>query len=144
MFKATIRAQSLFNDEITTQTLYFNMSRREMMDFVKKYDGINSFREYLNSAKTAEDVYVIVEFIDDVLGSAYGERQGERFVKSEVIRDNFLNGPLYEALFEKMLNDGNFAIDLLTGIFPEKIMEQVKKDEEFQKAQQKLEELTSN
>lgn len=144
MFKATIRARSLFNDEITTQTLYFNMSRREMMDFVKKYDGINSFREYLNSAKTAEDVYAIVEFIDDVLGSAYGERQGERFVKSEVIRDNFLNGPLYEALFEKMLNDGNFAVDFLTGIFPEKIMEQVKKDEEFQKAQQKLEELTSN
>lgn len=144
MFKATIRARSLFNDEITTQTLYFNMSRREMMDFIKKYDGINSFREYLNSAKNAEDVYSIVEFIDDVLGSAYGERQGERFVKSEVIRDNFLNGPLYEALFEKMLNDGNFAVDLLTGIFPEKIMEQVKKDEEFQKAQQKLEELTSN
>lgn len=144
MFKATIRARSLFNDEITTQTLYFNMSRREMMDFVKKYDGINSFREYLNLAKTAEDVYAIVEFIDDVLGSAYGERQGERFVKSEVIRDNFLNGPLYEALFEKMLNDGNFAVDLLTGIFPEKIMEQVKKDEEFLKAQQKLEELTNN
>ena len=144
MFKATVRARSLFNDEVTTQTLYFNLSRREMMDFVKKYDGINSFREYLESAKTAEDVYTIVEFIDDVLGSAYGERQGERFVKSDVIRDNFLNGPVYEALFEKMLNDGNFAVDLLTGIFPEKIMEQVKKDEEFQKAQQKLEELTSN
>lgn len=144
MFKATVRARSLFNDEVTTQTLYFNLSRREMMDFVKKYDGINSFRDYLDSAKTAEDVYTIVEFIDDVLGSAYGERQGERFVKSEVIRDNFLNGPLYEALFEKMLRDGRFAIDLLTGVFPEKIMEQVKKDEEFQKAQQKLEELTSN
>lgn len=144
MFKATVRSRSLFNDEVTTQTLYFNLSRREMMDFVKKYDGINSFREYLNSAKTAEDVYTIVEFIDDVLGSAYGERQGERFVKSEVIRDNFLNGPLYEALFEKMLSDGRFAADLLTGVFPEKIMEQVKKDEEFQKAQQKLEELTSN
>lgn len=144
MFKATVRSRSLFNDEITTQTLYFNLSRREMMDFVKKYDGINSFRDYLDSAKTAEDVYTIVEFIDDVLGSAYGERQGERFVKSEVIRDNFLNGPLYEALFEKMLSDGRFAADLLTGVFPEKIMEQVKKDEEFQKAQQKLEELTSN
>ena len=144
MFKATIRARSLFNDEVTTQTLYFNMSRREMMEFIKKYDGINSFREYLNSAKSAEDVYSIVEFIDDVLGSAYGERQGERFIKSEVIRDNFLNGPLYEELFEKMLNDGNFAVDLLTGIFPEKIMEQVKKDEEFQKAQQKLEKLTSD
>lgn len=144
MFKATVRSRSLFNDEVTTQTLYFNLSRREMMEFVKKYDGINSFREYLDSAKTAEDVYTIVEFIDDVLGSAYGERQGERFVKSEVIRDNFLNGPLYEALFEKMLTDGRFAADLLTGVFPEKIMEQVKKDEEFQKAQQKLEELTSN
>ena len=144
MFKATVRSRSLFNDEVTTQTLYFNLSRREMMDFVKKYDGINSFRDYLDSAKTAEDVYTIVEFIDDVLGSAYGERQGERFVKSEIIRDNFLNGPLYEALFEKMLSDGRFAADLLTGVFPEKIMEQVKKDEEFQKAQQKLEELTSN
>lgn len=144
MFKATVRSRSLFNDEVTTQTLYFNLSRREMMDFVKKYDGINSFRDYLDSAKTAEDVYTIVEFIDDVLGSAYGERQGERFVKSEIIRDNFLNGPLYEALFEKMLTDGRFAADLLTGVFPEKIMEQVKKDEEFQKAQQKLEELTSN
>lgn len=144
MFKATVRSRSLFNDEVTTQTLYFNLSRREMMDFVKKYDGINSFRDYLDSAKTAEDVYTIVEFIDDVLGSAYGERQGERFVKSEVIRENFLNGPLYEALFEKMLTDGRFAADLLTGVFPEKIMEQVKRDEEFQKAQQKLEELTSN
>ena len=144
MFKATVRARSLFNDEVITQTLYFNLSRREMMEFIKKYDGINSFREYLNSAKSAEDVYTIVEFIDDVLGAAYGERQGERFVKSEIIRDNFLNGPSYEALFEKMLSDGKFASDLLVGVFPEKVMEQVKKDEEFQKAQQKLEELTSN
>lgn len=144
MFKATVRARSLFNDEVTTQTLYFNLSRREMMEFIKKYDGINSFREYLDQAKNAEDVYTIVEFIDDVLGVAYGERQGERFVKSEIIRDNFLNGPAYEALFEKMLSDGKFASDLLVGVFPEKVMEQVKKDEEFQKAQQKLEELTSN
>lgn len=144
MFKATVRASSLFNDEVTTQTLYFNLSRREMMEFIKKYDGINSFREYLDQAKNTEDVYTIVEFIDDVLGAAYGERQGERFVKSEIIRDNFLNGPTYEALFEKMLADGKFASDLLVGVFPEKVMEQVKKDEEFQKAQQKLEELTSN
>ena len=144
MFKATVRARSLFNDEVTTQTLYFNISRREMMEFIKKYDGINSFREYLDQAKNAENVYTIVEFIDDVLGAAYGERQGERFVKSEIIRDNFLNGPSYEALFEKMLSDGKFAADLLVGVFPEKVMEQVKKDEEFQKAQQKLEDLTSN
>lgn len=144
MFKATVRARSLFNDEVTTQTLYFNLSRREMMEFVKKYDGINSFREYLDQAKNTEDIYSIVEFIDDVLGTAYGERQGERFVKSAVIKDNFLNGPSYEALFEKMLADGKFAADLLVGVFPEKVMEQVKKDEDFQKAQQKLEELTSN
>lgn len=144
MFKATVRARSLFNDEVTTHTLYFNLSRREMMEFIKKYDGINSFREHLDQAKNAEDVYTIVEFIDDVLGAAYGERQGERFVKSEIIRDNFLNSPSYEALFEKMLADGKFAADLLVGVFPEKVMEQVKKDEEFQKAQQKLEELTNN
>ena len=144
MFKATVRARSLFNDEVTTQTLYFNLSRREMMEFVKKYDGINSFREYLDQAKNTEDIYSIVEFIDDVLGTAYGERQGERFVKSAVIKDNFLNGPSYESLFEKMLADGKFAADLLVGVFPEKVMEQVKKDEDFQKAQQKLEELTSN
>lgn len=141
MFKTTIRAQGFFDDEAKSYTLYFNLSRRELFDFAKRYDGVNSFQEYLTDLQDNEDNLALVEFIDDLLGSAYGEREGDRFIKSDIIKDNFINGPQYEVLFEKMLGDLKFAQSLLEGIMPDKLMTQVREDEKYQKAAARLDEV---
>lgn len=141
MFKTTIRAQGFFDEEAKSYTLYFNLSRRELFDFAKRYDGVNSFQEYLTDLQDNEDNLALVEFIDDLLGSAYGEREGDRFIKSDIIKDNFINGPQYEVLFEKMLGDLKFAQSLLEGIMPDKLMAQVREDEKYQKAAARLDEV---
>lgn len=134
MFKTTVRAQGFFDDEPKSYTLYFNLSRRELFDFTKRYDGVDSFQEYLTNLQQDNDTLALVEFVDDLIGSAYGEREGDRFVKSDIIKDNFINGPQYAVLFDKMLKDVAFSQSLLEGIMPQNLMDQVRKDEKYLEA----------
>ena len=86
MFSHIIRVRGIFDDEPTTKKLYFHMSRREMFDFIKRYDNVTNFEKWLQAAIDNEDLYTMMKFFDDLIGTSYGERQGERFVKSEQIR----------------------------------------------------------
>ena len=131
MFKTTVRAKSLFDDEIVTHTLYFNLSRREVFELAKEYNGINAFQEYITNAQEDENLLQIVEFTDNIIGKAYGERQGERFVKSELITKNFIDGPVYEVLFDKLAADPKFAKELMEGILPSKLLESLKDDPKY-------------
>ena len=80
MFSHIVRVQGFFDDEPKTKKLYFHLSRREMFDFINRYDNITNFNEWVETAIKNNDLYTMMEFFDDLIGSAYGERQGERFI----------------------------------------------------------------
>lgn len=144
MFSHIIRIKGIFDDEPTTKKLYFHLSRREMFDFIKRYDNVTSFEQWLQAAMDNEDLYTMMKFFDDLIGSAYGERQGERFVKSEQIKESFLNSPEYEELFDQLMDNPSLVREFYNGILPEKIMKQVAQDPKYKELDDKLKETELN
>jgi len=132
MFKTTVRVKGFFDDEPKTYTLYFNLSRREMWEFIKSYDNVTNFREMIETAQKNGDHLTLIEFIDNLLGSAYGERQGDKFVKDPIIRANFLDGPQYEEMFNRMIASKSFSQSVIEGIMPQAILDEVRKDPKYQ------------
>ena len=82
----------------------------------------------------------MMKFFDDLIGTSYGERQGERFVKSEQIKESFLNSPEYEELFDQLMDNPSLVREFYNGILPEKIMKQVQKDPKYKELDSKLKE----
>jgi len=144
MFSHIVRVQGFFDDEPTTKKLYFHLSRREMFDFIKRYDNITNFNAWVEAAIANNDLYTMMEFFDDLIGSAYGERQGERFIKNAQIKESFLNSPEYEELFDQLMNKPNLVREFYNGILPEKIMKQVKDDPKYKELDDKLKETELN
>ena len=140
MFSHILRTKGIFDDEPTTKKLYFHMSRREMFDFIHRYDNVTNFEKWIQAAVDNNDLYTMMRFFDDLIGTAYGERQGERFVKSEQIKESFLNSPEYEELFDQMMDNPGLVREFYQGILPEKIMKQVKDDSKYKELDAKLKE----
>lgn len=140
MFSHILRTKGIFDDEPTTKKLYFHMSRREMFDFVNRYDNVTNFEKWIQAAIDNNDLYTMMQFFDDLIGTAYGERQGEHFVKSEQIKESFLNSPEYEELFDQMMDNPGLVREFYQGILPEKIMKQVKDDPKYKELDAKLKE----
>ena len=140
MFSHILRTKGIFDDEPTTKKLYFHMSRREMFDFIKRYDNVTNFEKWIQAAIDNEDLYTMMRFFDDLIGTAYGERQGEHFVKSEQIKESFLNSPEYEELFDQLMDNPSLVREFYQGILPEKIMKQVKEDPKYKDLDDKLKE----
>ena len=140
MFSHIIRVKGFFDDEPKAKKLYFHLSRREMFDFIKQYDNVKNFEEWMQSAINAEDFYTLMEFFDNLIGSSYGERQGERFVKTDQIKESFLNSPEYEVLFDEFMEKPHLVKEFYEDIFPEKIMNQVKQDEKYKRLEAELKE----
>lgn len=140
MFSHILRTKGIFDDEPTTKKLYFHMSRREMFDFVNRYDNVTNFEKWIQAAVDNNDLYTMMRFFDDLIGTAYGERQGEHFVKSEQIKESFLNSPEYEELFDQMMDNPGLVREFYQGILPEKIMKQVKDDPKYKELDAKLKE----
>ena len=144
MFSHIIRVRGIFDDEPTTKKLYFHLSRREMFDFIKRYDNVTSFEQWIQAAMDNEDLYTMMKFFDDLIGSAYGERQGEKFVKSEQIKESFLNSPEYEKLFDLFMENPGLVKQFYEGILPEKLLKQVKEDGKFAEVEEKIKEAELN
>ena len=64
MFSHIVRVKGFFDDEPKAKKLYFHLSRREMFDFIKRYDNVTNFQEWMQSAIDAEDLYTLMEFFD--------------------------------------------------------------------------------
>lgn len=140
MFSHILRTKGIFDDEPTTKKLYFHMSRREMFDFVNRYDNVTNFEKWIQAAVDNNDLYTMMRFFDDLIGTAYGERQGEHFIKSEQIKESFLNSPEYEELFDQLMDNPGLVREFYQGILPEKIMKQVKDDPKYKELDAKLKE----
>nr|DAR25038.1 MAG TPA: Spore germination protein [Caudoviricetes sp.] len=131
MFTHVLRVQGFFDDEPTTKKLYFNLSRREIFEFIRRYDNVKSFEQMIKAVTENEDRYQMVKFIDDLVGSSYGERQGDRFVKNEVIKEAFLNSPEYEAFFNELMEKPQVVKAFYDGIMPANVIKSVMNDPKY-------------
>ena len=107
--------------EQTTDTLYFNLTKRDFLKFVSKYTdftGVNlnddnaiadACRQYVDKIVQNKDLNKIIEFLEDLLLSSYGEKSedGKHFNKSAKVREDFSNSVAYAEIFGDLVTDGD-------------------------------------
>lgn len=117
MLKKEIRYTN-FNGDERIKTYYFNISKAEIIEMENEVPG--GYGEFLKGIIAQSDGrQLITEFKRFVL-AAVGLRSedGERFIKNDAIREEFMQTPAYETLFMEMISDFNAAANFIKGVFP--------------------------
>lgn len=117
MFTKTVTYTD-FNGEERTETLYFNLSKSEIMEMELSTEG--GMTERLNTIVAAKNGPEIVKTFKDIILKAYAVKSpdGKRLIKSEELSTAFSQTPAYDDLFFEMLQDPNAASNFINSIIP--------------------------
>jgi hypothetical protein len=118
MLKWTIKYLD-FNDRMLEETLYFNLTLGELAKMELSAPG-NSFRAYLQQIIQAEDGKKVIEAIEFMLKTAWGERSddGRHFYKTDLGWNNFTSTAAYSALFYELVTEADKASAFINGLMP--------------------------
>lgn len=117
MLKQKVKYED-FDGNIQDETLYFNLSRMELVALQGRYgkEDMVKYIEKLIEDKNLEKMY---ELLNDIVLTAYGVRSedGKRFIKNEQIREEFVQSLAYEALIEDFHDETRKVLEnFVTGI----------------------------
>lgn len=121
-----------FDGETVTETLYFNLSKAEILELNSKYDG--GVRGEIERAQDTGDNFAVYNFVKNFVLACYGEKSadGKRFVKSDEIRDAFQQSQAFdEFLFGMLEADDNGAqvANFVRAVMPPKLVELMEKEQ---------------
>lgn len=120
MFKDTI-AYTDFNGNAQTKELYFHLSATELLDI--EYSKEGTWSSYLTEILDKGDNGKMIAVMKDLIKKSYGVKSedGQRFVKSEEILNEFLQSEAYQAFFMKLLQSEDYANTFVNGILPKNL-----------------------
>lgn len=119
MIKETIKFVD-YEGEDRTQVAYFNLTKVELMRLAAKYSPKAVDLSAVSTIVIERgDVGEMLAFIEDMVLSAYGERDndGVRFVKNPRIRAEFENSLAYAQFFEDLLSDEGHIQTFAKGLY---------------------------
>lgn len=121
-----------FDGETVTETLYFNLSKAEILELNSQYDG--GVRGEIERAQDTGDNFAVYNFVKNFVLACYGEKSadGKRFVKSDEIRDAFQQSQAFdEFLFGMLEADDNGAkvANFVRAVMPQKLVELMEKEQ---------------
>ena len=101
-----------------TETFYFNLSKAEITEMELSVSG--GFSESLKSIVEKKDVPNTIAVIKDLILRSYGVKSpdGQRFIKSKEISEEFEQTEAYSELFMKLLSNADYASAFMNSIIP--------------------------
>lgn len=117
MFKKTVTYTD-FNDEKQTTTLYFNLSRSEVIEMETEEDG--GYSEMLKRVIKEKDAKTIMKVFKTLILKSYGIKtpDGQGFEKSEELTRKFSQSAAYDALFTELCTNAEAASEFVTRVMP--------------------------
>lgn len=116
-----------FDGEQVEEELYFHLSKSELTDMeLRKYPLSLKLARVTSGNATGADAYNLMR---DFIAASYGKRgeDGRRFIKDVKETESFMISPAFDALLDKLLEDENFTMKFMAGLFPKDIMEKAQK-----------------
>ncbi|MDU4888138.1 MAG: hypothetical protein E6X42_06200 [Streptococcus parasanguinis] len=117
MLKQKVKYED-FDGNIQDETLYFNLSRMELVALQGRY-GKEDMAKYIEKLIEDKNLEKMYELLNDIVLTAYGVRSedGKRFIKNEQIREEFVQSLAYEALIEDFHDETRKVLEnFVTGI----------------------------
>ena len=123
MIKKTITYTD-YNGEKQTEDFYFNLNKAELAELEFGEEG--GFASYIQKVIDSNSGKDIIANFKRIIGLAYGQRteDGRRFVKSEVLKEEFFQSEAYSELFAELVTDGDQAAKFVSGLVPADLLDQ--------------------
>lgn len=117
MLKKTI-AYKDFNDVERTEDFYFNLTAAEVTEM--EMSTVGGLAEMIQRIVAAQDIPSIIKVFKDLILRAYGIKSpdGKRFIKSDVISEEFAQTNAYSQLFMELASDAEKAAEFVNAIVP--------------------------
>lgn len=128
MLKETVTYTD-YNGRTITEELWFNLSNTELMKLFNSIDGDPT--EKLRKALADNDTTKFLLFFGDLVMNAYGEKSadGKRFIKSPEIKMAFEQSAAFDALYTRLVSNGDEIINFIKGIIPSTLQNQINFDQ---------------
>lgn len=126
MFKRDVTYED-FDGEEVTETFYFNLSKRELIQLEVEYK--EGLRDALQRIVKSNDRKVLVAEFQKIVLLAYGIKSddGRRFIKNDTIREEFSQTAAYDSLFMDLAMNDTAAAAFINGIVPKDLAAEVEK-----------------
>lgn len=104
--------------ETVKETCRFQLTRPEVMEITTSVKG--GFEAAAQKMVESHDEAAMFNNFQTIIAKSYGEisPDGRRFVKSPELSQGFLQTPMYEQLFDKLISDPVFQCEFITGLVP--------------------------
>lgn len=111
--------------ETRKKTVYFQLSRPEVLGFATTLPG--GVTAGAQKLVESHDEFALFNNFEKMIALSYGEisQDGDRFVKSPELSKAFMETPVYQILFDKMITDKDFLTAFIEGVVPEDNKEEV-------------------
>ena len=146
MLKKTITYINPFTEKEVTEEHYFHISKADLVEmemeehgskYTKDGNELTGMQAKLQKIIDSEDGKAIMTEFKDVIRRAYGKKDGDRFLKSKDIWEDFSATEAYSQLLWELCTNAEAAGDFMNGIVPgnlEQISAEVRAQAEKQSA----------
>lgn len=117
MLKREINYEDFDGNQVT-DTFYFNLNRTELIELEVEYEG--GLQAALQRIIETKDNKKLIEEFKKIILASYGVKSddGKRFVKSDVLREEFTQTAAFDALFMDLATNDKSASAFIIGILP--------------------------
>lgn len=124
MLKRTIAYED-YNGNQASEDFYFNLSKSELVELEVSYE--HGFGQTLQNIIEAKDQKRLIEEFKKLILLSYGVKSedGKRFVKTDQLREEFVQTAAYNALFMELATDDTAAANFIQGVIPSDMAQQV-------------------
>lgn len=122
MLKKTITYRD-YDDVERTEDFYFHLTQAELTQLAFSVDG--GLEEYLKVITKSQNNSEILSMFQKIIAMAIGVRSedGRRFIKTDEIRDDFLQTNAYQELFMELMMNPSYAVEFIRGALPSDLAE---------------------
>ena len=143
MLKKVITYTNPFTDQEVTEEHYFHISKADLVEMEmeenkaaytdKEGTKLTGMQAKLQQIVDSEDGKAIMAEFKDIIRRAYGKKDGDRFLKSPAIWEEFASTEAYSQLIFEICTDAGASADFINGIIPnnlDQIAKEVRKQAE--------------
>lgn len=137
MLKKTITYTNPFTEKEVTEEHWFHISKAVLVEMDleehkaeytnKAGEKLTGMQAHLSQISESEDGKAIMAAFKDLLRRSYGKREGDRFLQSDTIWEEFASTEAYSALFYEICTDPGKGAEFVNGIIPRDLAEEVAK-----------------
>jgi len=115
-----------YNGDEQTETFYFNLSKRELLQMqMSKHGGYDTF---IKKIIAAEDFNTVFNELESMVKKSYGVKTPDgRFIKNNDLLAEFMSTEAYNDLIFELATNADEATKWVNGLIPSNLAEEVAK-----------------